>query len=92
VTVSYESVRRWCLRFGGDFARGLRRRRPRPGDTWLRFMHQRRRAKHDLLPARVLQAAYAVMSAAPEAAESPGSAPIHTRLPKAPFRPRPYPR
>jgi putative transposase len=34
VTVSYESVRRWCLKFGGDFARGLRRRRPRPGDTW----------------------------------------------------------
>ena len=34
VIVSYESVRRWCLKFGGGFARGLRRRRPRPGDTW----------------------------------------------------------
>jgi putative transposase len=26
-------VRQWCLKFGGDFARQLRRRRPRPGDT-----------------------------------------------------------
>jgi putative transposase len=34
VVLSYESVRRWCLKFGGDFAAGLRRRRPRPGDTW----------------------------------------------------------
>ena len=34
IVVSYESVRRWCLKFGGGFARGLRRRRPRPGDTW----------------------------------------------------------
>ena len=34
VIVSYESVRRWCLRFGQDVADRLRRRRPRPGDTW----------------------------------------------------------
>jgi putative transposase len=34
VIVSYESVRRWCLKFGGDLARRLRRRRPKPGDTW----------------------------------------------------------
>jgi putative transposase len=34
VIVSYESVRRWCLKFGAGFAAGLRRRRPRPGDTW----------------------------------------------------------
>jgi putative transposase len=34
VILSYESVRRWCLKFGGDFAARLRRRRPRPGDTW----------------------------------------------------------
>ncbi len=32
--VSYESVRRWCLKFGRSFADKLRRRRPRPGDTW----------------------------------------------------------
>jgi putative transposase len=34
VVVSHESVRRWCLRFGADFAAKLRKRRPRPGDVW----------------------------------------------------------
>src|SRR3712207_7242706 len=34
VVVSHESIRRWCLRFGAEFAAKLRRRRPRPGDTW----------------------------------------------------------
>jgi putative transposase len=34
VVVSYESIRRWCLRFGADFAAKLRKRRPRPGNTW----------------------------------------------------------
>ena len=34
VIVSYESVRRWCLKFGRSFADKLRQRRPRPGDTW----------------------------------------------------------
>jgi putative transposase len=34
IAVSHESIRRWCMRFGADFARRLRRRRPRPGDTW----------------------------------------------------------
>jgi transposase-like protein len=32
--VSYETVRRWVLRFGPLFARELRRRRPRPTSTW----------------------------------------------------------
>ncbi|WP_405753425.1 IS6 family transposase [Streptomyces sp. NBC_00012] len=32
--VSYETVRRWCLKFGQAYADGLRRRRPRPGDKW----------------------------------------------------------
>ena len=34
VVVSYETVRRWCLKFGQDYANALRRRRPRPGDKW----------------------------------------------------------
>src|SRR3954447_10152099 len=34
VVVRHESSRRWCLRFGADFAARLRKRRPRPGDTW----------------------------------------------------------
>ena len=34
IVVSHESVRQWCLKFGSEFARRLRRRRPKPGDTW----------------------------------------------------------
>jgi putative transposase len=34
ITVTHESIRQWCLKFGGGVARRLRRRRPRPGDTW----------------------------------------------------------
>ncbi len=34
VVVTRESVRQWCIRFGADLAHRLRRRRPRPGDTW----------------------------------------------------------
>jgi transposase-like protein len=32
--VSYETVRRWVLKFGPLFARELRRRRPRPTSQW----------------------------------------------------------
>ena len=32
--VSYETVRRWVLKFGPQFARELRRRRPRPTSRW----------------------------------------------------------
>ena len=34
IVVTHESIRHWCLKFGSDFARRLRRRRPQPGDTW----------------------------------------------------------
>jgi transposase-like protein len=34
IVVSYETVRRWCQKFGESFAKRLRRRRPRPGDKW----------------------------------------------------------
>ncbi len=34
VLVSHETVRRRCAKFGQAYATGLRRRRPRPGDTW----------------------------------------------------------
>jgi putative transposase len=34
VTVSYESIRQWCSKFGRDCARRLRRREGRLGDTW----------------------------------------------------------
>src|SRR6201987_4662384 len=32
--VSYETVRRWVLKFGPMFARELRHRRPRPTSRW----------------------------------------------------------
>jgi len=34
ITVSYETVRRWCEKFAQTFANRLRRRRPKPGDKW----------------------------------------------------------
>jgi putative transposase len=34
IVVSYETVRRWCKKFGETFANRLRCRRPRPGDKW----------------------------------------------------------
>ena len=34
VLVSYESIRRWCEKFGHQFAAGLRKRRSRTGDKW----------------------------------------------------------
>ena len=34
ILVTYESIRRWVLKFGAEFAGRLRKRRPRPGDTW----------------------------------------------------------
>src|SRR3954451_4131462 len=34
VLVSYETIRRWCRKFGQAYANELRRRRPRPGDKW----------------------------------------------------------
>src|SRR5437879_12367846 len=32
--ISYETVRRWVLKFGPAIARRLRQRRPRPSDRW----------------------------------------------------------
>lgn len=34
IETTYESVRRWVLKFGPKFARNLRRLRPRPTSTW----------------------------------------------------------
>ncbi len=34
IDVSYETIRRWVLKFGPMFARNLRRQRPRPSDQW----------------------------------------------------------
>src|ERR671933_1243336 len=34
IVVSHETVRRWALKFGRDFADRIRRRLPRAGDKW----------------------------------------------------------
>jgi putative transposase len=34
VSLTYETVREWSLKFGQTYANGLRRRSPRPGDQW----------------------------------------------------------
>jgi putative transposase len=34
ILVTYEAIRQWCRTFGQSYANELRRRRPRPGDTW----------------------------------------------------------
>ncbi|MFE7393100.1 IS6 family transposase [Streptomyces sp. NPDC057582] len=34
VVVSYETIRRWCGKFGQAYANSLRRRHPAPGDKW----------------------------------------------------------
>ncbi|GAC1355337.1 MAG: hypothetical protein NVSMB42_13650 [Herpetosiphon sp.] len=34
VILSYETVRRWTLKFGQQYANELRRRRPQPGNKW----------------------------------------------------------
>ncbi|NVN47531.1 IS6 family transposase [Asaia spathodeae] len=34
IVVSYETIRRWSLKFGAAYARSLRRKKARPGDLW----------------------------------------------------------
>jgi putative transposase len=34
VSLSYETVREWCFKFGQTYANGLRHKSPRPGDRW----------------------------------------------------------
>ena len=34
VSLSYETIREWCLKFGQTYANGLRHKSPRPGYRW----------------------------------------------------------
>ena len=34
IAVSYETIRLWCIKFGPEYARRLKRRQGRLGDTW----------------------------------------------------------
>ena len=36
IDVTSAAIRQWCRQVGQDYANQLRRRRPRPGDTWHR--------------------------------------------------------
>src|SRR5579864_6559259 len=34
IIVSYEAIRQWCWKFGPDYARRLKKKQGRLGDTW----------------------------------------------------------
>jgi putative transposase len=34
IMVTHEAIRKWCVKFGHQYANQLRRRRPQLGDTW----------------------------------------------------------
>ena len=34
IILSYEAIRRWCWKFGPDYARRLKKKQGRLGDTW----------------------------------------------------------
>jgi len=34
IIVTYEAIRKWCRKFGQQYANELRRRCPKPGDKW----------------------------------------------------------
>ena len=34
ITVTYETIRQWCVTFGSGYARTFQRRRGQQGDTW----------------------------------------------------------
>ncbi len=83
IIVTYETVRQWCQRFGSVYARKLRRRRGRLGDTWhldeLFVTLQGRRQN--------LWRRYPIL---PEAAEEPGMCPApvdHGQAAKLPSSP-----
>ena len=34
IAVTYESIRKWCLKFAQSYANQIRRKRPKPDDKW----------------------------------------------------------
>jgi putative transposase len=34
IDITYEAIRKWCRKFGQDYANRLRHQRPRPGYKW----------------------------------------------------------
>jgi len=55
IVVTYEAIRKWCRKFGQDYANQLRRRRPRPGDKWHMEMCQTQPIKMTWRPLRLFR-------------------------------------
>ncbi len=55
VIVSYEAIRKWCRKFGQQYANQLRQRRPRPGDKWHLEMCQTQPINMSWYPLRLLE-------------------------------------
>ena len=34
ITVTYEAIRGWCLKFSQSYANQISKQRPKPGDKW----------------------------------------------------------
>jgi hypothetical protein len=57
IEISYESIRRWDLKFGPLFARNLRRLRPSPaaGGSWTKWWSRSRAIQRHLVSRRTLR-------------------------------------
>jgi hypothetical protein len=55
IIVTYEAIRQWCRKFGQQYAKQLRRRRPRPGDKWHLEMCQTQPIKMSWYPLRLFE-------------------------------------
>ena len=55
VIVTYEAIRKWCRKFGQQYANQLRHRRPRPGDKWHSEMCQTHPIKMPWCPLSLLR-------------------------------------
>jgi hypothetical protein len=55
VTVTYEAIRKWCRKFGQAYAKALRQRHPRPGDTWHLEVCQTQPIKMSWAPLRLVE-------------------------------------
>jgi transposase-like protein len=57
IEISYESIRRWDLKFGLLFARNLRRLRPSPaaGGSWTKWWSRSRAIQRHLVSRRTLR-------------------------------------
>jgi hypothetical protein len=55
IIVTYEAIRKWCWEFGQQYANELRRRCPKPGDTWHLEVCQTQPIKMSWAPLRFVE-------------------------------------